>query len=96
MLEPPESYDEKYKKWRREDLPILPDYWRYAVSASTKKQFGILKKLMERSDVDRLCCATDAGREGELIFRLVYHQAHFHGRLRDSGRLCQSKTFQRL
>ena len=68
-LEPPESYDEKYKKWRREDLPILPDYWRYAVSASTKKQFGILKKLMERSDVDRLCCATDAGREGELIFR---------------------------
>ena len=75
-LEPPESYDEKYRKWRREDLPILPDYWRYAVSASTKKQFGILKKLMERSDVDRLCCATDAGREGELIFRLVYHQAH--------------------
>ena len=52
-LEPPESYDEKYKKWRREDLPILPDYWRYAVSASTKKQFGILKKLMERSDVEK-------------------------------------------
>ena len=50
-LEPPESYDEKYKKWRREDLPILPDCWKYAVSSSTKKQFGILKKLMERSDV---------------------------------------------
>ncbi len=75
-LEPPESYDEKYKKWRREDLPILPEHWKYAVSSSTKKQFGILNKLMERSDVDRLCCATDAGREGELIFRLVYHQAH--------------------
>ena len=53
-LEPPESYDEKYKKWRREDLPILPDHWRYTVAASTKKQFGILKKLLERSDVDRL------------------------------------------
>ena len=75
-LEPPESYNEKYKKWRKEDLPILPDRWKYAVSSSTKKQFGILKKLMERTDITRLCCATDAGREGELIFRLVYHQAH--------------------
>ena len=73
-LSQPEAYDEKYAKWRYDDLPILPDHWRYQVSASTKKQFGILKKLMQRKDVESLVCATDAGREGELIFRLVYHQ----------------------
>ena len=49
--------------------------WQYEVSAGTKKQFGILKKLMAREDVASLVCATDAGREGELIFRLVYHKA---------------------
>ena len=73
-LSQPEAYDEKYAKWKYDDLPILPDHWRYQVSASTKKQFGILKKLMQRKDVESLICATDAGREGELIFRLVYHQ----------------------
>ena len=73
-LSQPEAYDEKYAKWRYDELPILPDHWRYQVSASTKKQFGILKKLMQRKDVESLICATDAGREGELIFRLVYHQ----------------------
>lgn len=73
-LSQPEAYDEKYAKWRYDDLPILPDHWQYQVSASTKKQFGILKKLMQRKDVESLICATDAGREGELIFRLVYHQ----------------------
>ena len=73
-LSQPEAYDEKYAKWRYDDLPILPEHWRYQVSASTKKQFGILKKLMQRKDVESLICATDAGREGELIFRLVYHQ----------------------
>ena len=70
----PEGYDEKYGKWKYEDLPILPEKWKYEVSASTRKQFGILKKLMKRDDVESLVCATDAGREGELIFRLVYHQ----------------------
>lgn len=70
----PESYDEKYGKWKHEDLPIIPMNWKYEVSASTQKQFGILKKLMKREDVESLVCATDAGREGELIFRLVYHQ----------------------
>ena len=70
-LSQPEAYDEKYAKWRYDDLPILPEHWQYA---STKKQFGILKKLMQRKDVESLICATDAGREGELIFRLVYHQ----------------------
>lgn len=73
-LSQPEAYDEKYAKWKYDDLPILPEYWQYQVSASTKKQFGILKKLMQRKDVESLICATDAGREGELIFRLVYHQ----------------------
>lgn len=74
-LSPPEAYDETYAKWRLADLPILPATWKYQVSASTRKQFGILKKLMKRDDVESLVCATDAGREGELIFRLVYHQA---------------------
>ena len=73
-LSQPEAYDEKYAKWRYDDLPILPEHWQYQVSTSTKKQFGTLKKLMQRKDVESLICATDAGREGELIFRLVYHQ----------------------
>ncbi len=83
-LSPPEIYNEAYAKWRIEDLPIFPDRWQYQVSASTKKQFKVLKDLMKREDIKSLICATDAGREGELIFRLVYHQAG-----------CQ-KPFQRL
>ena len=74
-LAPPSTYDEKYVKWNVADLPILPQRWQYLVSASTKKQFGILKKLMNRADVESIICATDSGREGELIFRLVYEQA---------------------
>ena len=74
-LAPPSTYNEKYVKWNVADLPILPQKWQYLVSASTKKQFGILKRLMHRSDVESIICATDAGREGELIFRLVYEQA---------------------
>ena len=74
-LAPPNVYDAKYVKWSIADLPILPQKWQYLVSASTKKQFGILKDLMNRTDVDSIVCATDAGREGELIFRLVYQQA---------------------
>ena len=73
-LSQPDAYAEKYARWRYDDLPILPEQWQYQVSSSTKKQFGILKKLMQRKDVESLVCATDAGREGELIFRLVYHQ----------------------
>ena len=73
-LAPPDYYDERYGKWKKEDLPILPANWKYTVSPGTKKQFNILKELMSRDDVDSLICATDAGREGELIFRLVYHQ----------------------
>ena len=74
-LAPPNVYDEKFIKWSIADLPILPQQWQYLVSTSTKKQFGILQKLMDRPDVDSIVCATDAGREGELIFRLVYQQA---------------------
>ena len=74
-LAPPNVYDEKYVKWSIADLPILPQKWQYLVSTSTKKQFGILQKLMNHPDVDSIVCATDAGREGELIFRLVYQQA---------------------
>ena len=70
----PQAYDEKYGKWRKEDLPILPKKWKYQIYQSTKKQLQTLKSLMARKDVTELCCATDAGREGELIFRLVYHQ----------------------
>ena len=74
-LAEPEAYDAKYSKWTYNDLPIFPVDWQYEVSSGTKKQFGILKKLMSREDVASLVCATDAGREGELIFRLVYHKA---------------------
>ena len=74
-LAPPNAYGEQYVKWSIADLPILPQQWQYLVSTSTKKQFGILQKLMHRPDVDSIICATDAGREGELIFRLVYQQA---------------------
>ena len=69
-----DTYDEKYTKWRYDDLPILPVSWQYVVSPGTKKQYGVLKKLMSDKNVDTVICATDAGREGELIFRLVYAQ----------------------
>lgn len=75
-LAPPGAYDPRLERWDRADLPILPERWQYLVSSSTQKQFDILCKLMHRADVDRIVCATDAGREGELIFRLVYHQCN--------------------
>ena len=74
-LAPPNIYDAKYVKWSIADLPILPERWKYLVSASTKKQFGILQKLMHRPDVESIVNSCDSGREGELIFRLVYQQA---------------------
>lgn len=73
-LAEPEAYNEKYSKWRYEDLPIFPEAWKYQVTASTKKQYAILKELMFREAVESIVEATDAGREGELIFRLVYNQ----------------------
>ena len=77
-LAPPGAYDPRLERWDRADLPILPERWQYLVSSSTKKQFDILCKLMHRADVDRIVCATDAGREGELIFRLVYQECGSH------------------
>ena len=68
------DYNPKYEKWRWEDLPILPQQWKYTVSDATRKQFETLERLMNREDVESIVCATDAGREGELIFRLVYNQ----------------------
>lgn len=73
-LAPADAYDPRYSKWAYEDLPILPATWQYQVLPDTKKQFDILSALMADSRVDSLVCATDAGREGELIFRLVYEQ----------------------
>ena len=72
----PDSYDEKYAKWNIEDLPIIPSAYKYEVSKSTKKQFSILKKLLNDKEVENVVNACDAGREGESIFRLVYNQAN--------------------
>ena len=72
-LAPADAYDPRYSKWNYADLPILPEPWQYQVLPDTKKQFETLKSLMHRADVTALICATDAGREGELIFRLTYH-----------------------
>ena len=69
------DYDERYRKWNYDDLPIIPEKWKKKILEGTKKQFGILQILMNRSDVKEVICGTDAGREGELIFRLVYEQA---------------------
>ena len=66
------AYGEQYKKWSYDSLPILPEEWQYAVSKDKEKQFKILKELMHREDVSEVVNACDAGREGELIFRVVY------------------------
>ena len=69
------TYGEQYKKWSYDSLPILPQPWQYTVFKDRQKRFKILKDLMRRSDVSEVVNACDAGREGELIFRLVYHAA---------------------
>ena len=68
-----EIYDEKYRKWRYDDLPILPMKWEYVVGKEKMKQFELLRELWNRSDVTEVINACDAGREGELIFRTVYY-----------------------
>lgn len=70
----PDSYDEKYAKWNMADLPIIPSEYKYDVAKATKKQFAILKKLMNDKEMDMVINACDAGREGEAIFRLVYNE----------------------
>ncbi|MBC1945412.1 DNA topoisomerase 3 [Listeria booriae] len=69
-----EVYDERYKKWRQADLPIIPDPFQYQVLKGKEKQFSVVSELMEDERVKSIVCATDAGREGELIFRLAYEQ----------------------
>jgi len=71
----PDAYDSRYAKWNMEDLPIFPKEYKYEVTKATKKQFSILKKLMNESSVNTIINACDAGREGEAIFRLVYTEA---------------------
>ena len=84
LVEPaePDFYDEKYKKWALKDLPIIPSPWEYRIKEQTKEQFEVVKALMNETGDDRFCspidtviCCTDAGREGEMIFRLVYEMA---------------------
>ena len=74
-LAQPESYGEQWKKWTYESLPVKPEKWQYEVKPDTKAQYDILYQLMHRKDVSAVICGTDAGREGELIFRLVYEMA---------------------
>ena len=74
-LATPAGYDDKLSKWRREDLPILPDSWKTTVMRDKRAQFEVLRGLMQRADVGEVVNACDAGREGELIFRLVYEKA---------------------
>lgn len=71
----PEAYDKAYKKWQRKDLPIFPDEWKIEVSSDKQEQFDILKKLLNRTDIEYVVNACDAGREGELIFHFVYEMA---------------------
>lgn len=74
-LAQPEQYGDQWKKWNYESLPIEPEQWQYVVKEETKSQYEILKQLMQNQQVEEVICATDAGREGELIFRLVYQMA---------------------
>ena len=74
-LAQPESYDEALRKWTYESLPIIPDTWQHEVKSDTKAQYKVLYQLMHDNRVDSVVCATDAGREGELIFRLTYNMA---------------------
>ena len=72
----PEIYDDKYKHWVLDDLPILPNKLKTTVIKQTGKQYSVVKKLMQRSDVNELVIATDAGREGELVARWVIEKVH--------------------
>ena len=74
----PDELDERYKKWRAEDLPIMPDSIPTKVLPKSRQQFNLIKKLMQDKRVERIVCATDAGREGELIFGLIYEKADVH------------------
>ncbi len=74
-LAEPGVYNPAYDKWRKEDLPIVPENWHFTIGKDKRKQFDALRTLMRREDVCEVVNACDAGREGELIFRTVYHLA---------------------
>ena len=74
-LAEPEGIRPEWKRWRREDLPMLPERWPLIVFDSTRPQFEIVRRVLNAPDVESVICATDAGREGELIFRLIYEAA---------------------
>jgi len=78
----PESYDEKYKRWSLDTLPFLPKEFKYEVIANVKKQFKIVSKILNRSDVETIYVCTDSGREGEYIYRLVEQMAGVKGKKR--------------
>ena len=71
----PEEMDDRYKEWKLEDLPILPDPFLLKVDEAHEKQFNIIKNWMNDPYINSIVCATDAGREGELIFRYIYQMA---------------------
>jgi len=71
----PEAYDDKFKSWKLETLPVIPDKFKIEVSKKTAQQYKILKDLMNSKEVTEIICGTDAGREGELIFRRIYEKA---------------------
>ena len=74
-LREPEELDERYRRWRAEDLPILPERMQLKVLPKTRAQFSVVKKLMNSREIRSIICATDSGREGELIFRYIYEMA---------------------
>ena len=74
-LAQPESYGEQWKKWTYDSLPVKPEQWQFEIKKDTKEQYDVLYELLHDSRVETVVCATDAGREGELIFRLVYEKA---------------------
>ena len=78
----PEKYDIKYKRWSFDTLPFLPREFKYEVIPGVKKQFEIVKGLLNRPDVETIYVCTDSGREGEYIYRLVEQQAHVEGKKR--------------
>ncbi len=74
-LAQPDAYSDAWKKWTYESLPMIPENWQHEVKRDTAAQYKVLRELMHDTRVDSVVCATDAGREGELIFRLVYEMA---------------------
>lgn len=78
----PEKYDPALKRWSMETLPFLPEKWKYEVIENVKKQFNIVKNILNREDVDTIYICTDSGREGEYIYRLVDMMAKVHDKVR--------------